>query len=176
MARCGAVAVVSTVTWRWWEAWALEGAHRAGLDYSPLVGLQESIGRQPLLPPALPNLLVVRNPLPSWIAPLVVPNSDGNSSSGSSTATHLPECSRASPHWPLANLRQRFRLLVNASDEGEEERLRFYKCVLGILVLQGLLCLCCRQSVAILREPSATCGELANAVNVPPPQTMWSSW
>mgnify|MGYP006969295350 CR=1 FL=1 len=122
MARCGAVAMVSTITWRWWETWALEGAHRAGLDYSPLVGRQESFGRQPALPPTLPNLLVVRNPLPSWIAPLVVPNSDSNSSSGSSTATRLPECSRASPDWPLLNLRQHFRRLINASEEGEDEQ------------------------------------------------------
>lgn len=114
MTRCGAVAIVSSITWGWWEAWALDGAHQVGLDYSPLVGRQESIGHQPRLPPALPNLRVVRNPVPSWIAPLLKLN--GSDSSG---ATRLYECSRASKQWPLATMRQAFRQRINATDEGE---------------------------------------------------------
>ncbi len=112
MARCGAVAIVSSSTWRWWEAWALHGAHQSGLDYSPLVGRQESFGSQPRLPPSLPNLRVVRNPLPSWIVPLLELG-DGSS------AAPMTECSRDSQQWPLASLRQHFRQQIGATDEGE---------------------------------------------------------
>ena len=114
MSRCGAAAVVSSITTRWWEDWALEGTHRVGLDYSPPVGLQESFGRQPPLPPSLPNLRVVRNPLPSWIAPLLKLN--GSDSSGASRPS---ECSRASKQWPLVAMRQTFRQRINATNEGE---------------------------------------------------------
>ena len=115
MSRCGAAAVVSSITTRWWEDWALEGTHRVGLDYSPPVGLQESFGRQPPLPRTLPNLRVLHNPVPSWVMPLLGPTIDGSGSE----ATRRTECSRASQQWPLAGLRQHFRRLINATDEGE---------------------------------------------------------
>jgi glycosyltransferase involved in cell wall biosynthesis len=111
LARCGSAAIVSETTWRFYEAWVLERAFELGLDYSPLVGRQESFGPTPPLPPALPNLRIVRNPLPPWIMPLLEAGAGGRG------FTRLPECSRASPEWPHANLRQQFRGRINATDE-----------------------------------------------------------
>ena len=113
VARAAAVPIVSENSWQWWEAWVLERAFELGLDYSPLVGRQESAGLMPPLPATLPNLRVVRNPLPAWLALLLE-----QSSTGKSGPARQPECSRASKAWPHASLRQAFRQQLGATDEG----------------------------------------------------------
>ncbi len=135
MSRCGAVAIVSSITTRWWEDWALEGAHRVGLDYSPLVGRQESFDRQPPLPRTLPNLRVLRNPVPSWVMPLLGPGFNGSGNE----APPRPECSRASRQWPLGSLRRHFRRLINATDEGERRHAKLPGAVpFCLLICEGV--------------------------------------
>ena len=113
MARCGAVPFASEVTWRWWESWVLERSYAVGLDYSPLVGRQQSTAPRPPLPAALPSLRAVRNPLPAWMMPLLEPPAGSDGSPGGQ-----PECSRDSEDWPHAALRQEFRQRIGASDAG----------------------------------------------------------
>ncbi|KAL4427811.1 hypothetical protein ABPG75_001900 [Micractinium tetrahymenae] len=55
LARAGAVLVPSAVARDKWERWVLSEAHTLGLDFSPLIGRQESFEPDPPLPPALPT-------------------------------------------------------------------------------------------------------------------------
>lgn len=78
------------------------------------MGRQESLGLQPPLPAALPNLQTIRNPLPAWMPPLL----EAAGPSGTPGISGQPECSRGSGAWPHADLRREFRSRIGATDAG----------------------------------------------------------